>query len=89
MSYARWGEEGSDVYVIAQMDGFLTCYCENNGEDFPIFRTCEGMIAHLREHQDKGDVVPERTFKRLEAEAKDGLGSHNPLKDFLVDYRED
>lgn len=67
MSYCRNNGEDSDVYVIMTRDSsaqqnILECFC-----DLPrhIYGTRTEMIAHLREHQQRGDKVPDRAFERL------------------------
>jgi hypothetical protein len=70
MSYARWGEDGSSVYVIGTNDGerdLLVCVQCSEGSSF----SCESalqMLSHLIAHRERGDVVPERAFERLREE---------------------
>lgn len=76
MSYARWGEDGSDVYVYGASsslygaDDYLICM-HLDGEGSFTCKTPGEMIAHLREHEARGDTVPARAFERLEKEGKD------------------
>ena len=80
MSYCRNNGTDSDVYVIGTggEDGdVLQCFCGSRDQEgfyeqaFPVFATRSGMIAHLREHQEKGDRVPGYAFERLEREIQD------------------
>lgn len=82
MSYCRNNGQDSDVYVIGTRDpqekqSILQCFCGERGENgnylrpFPSFTTRSGMIAHLREHQERGDKVPDRAFQRLEQEIQE------------------
>lgn len=98
MSYARFGWDNSDVYVIGTArDGKNTVQCcachftpsrdipreeidampdgivkqmraafgfEYTGP-FPEYDTKDGILAHLREHREKGDHVPEDVFTRI------------------------
>ena len=66
MSYARFSAE-SDVYVFLHVGGALCCCGCFNGEGY--FDTTAEMVAHLREHEARGDRVPACTIKRLEADA--------------------
>lgn len=65
MSYARFGSQDSDVYVFLCVSGHLEC-CGCSLSDTWAYRSTDAMIAHLREHQRRGDVVPEHTFDGLE-----------------------
>ncbi len=71
MSYARWGEEGSAVYVFGTGHGIVCMHCKLAPfeEDYAVKSPAE-MLAHLERHRQKGDVVPERAFERLREEAK-------------------
>ncbi len=61
MSYARFKRGESDVYIIANVSGYFTCY-EN-----PIFEceTAAEMIEHILEHVARGNLVPARTLTQL------------------------
>lgn len=77
MSYCRLSPE-SDVYVYPGVDEIVCFACRLAGEQ-PHFTTVKRseMIAHLREHQDRGHKVPGKAFTRLEQELQE-LG--DPLK---------
>ena len=66
MSYARFGWEGSDVYVFLSVDGCLECCACSLNPESECFDSTDAMLAHLREHVAAGDTVPEHTFARLE-----------------------
>lgn len=74
MSYARWGEDGSQVYVYRSGDAFTCRECTLPpiiGADF-VTETREGMHAHLRQHVAAGHEVPPGAFRRLEEEMRGG-----------------
>jgi len=63
MSYARWSED-SDVYVYertVEASEWVCCGCA-------AFKTREGMIEHLREHEERGHRVPAEAIARLRRE---------------------
>jgi hypothetical protein len=76
MSYARFGADDSDVYVFpteredratgAKQRLIECCGC-TLGDDCHFARTTEDAVAHLREHQEKGDCVPEYAIATIEA----------------------
>lgn len=66
MSYARFGCDGSDVYVYASGDGVVTCCGCSLGDSWNF--ALREMVAHLREHEARGDHVPKYVFERLERE---------------------
>lgn len=66
MSYVRFGEDSSDVYVYASVDCLNCCGCRMFGSYNTTSRT--SMIKHLKDHQKLGDIVPESVFYRLEKE---------------------
>jgi hypothetical protein len=78
VAYIRWTEEGSHVYVIMAGDQLcLTCLrCslspEGNGEF--LARTTVEMIAHLEQHRDAGQIVPDVAFERLRRDAAQNAG---------------
>ena len=64
MSYVRFGQEDSDVYVYADTTGFTCAACTH----------CEGrtqLIAHLTKHIDDADNVPYGVIERLTLELKE------------------
>lgn len=73
MSYVRWGQDGSDVYVYGASgsadpaDEYLVCMHLGDEDSFTC-KTPVEMIAHLREHQARGDTVPESAIERLQEE---------------------
>ena len=74
MSYCRFSEDGSDVYVIGTGDGFQ-CYCNEPGN---FTDTEEGMIAHLSMHKRAGLLVPDRAVHRLWSEVGGPRPAVNP-----------
>jgi hypothetical protein len=66
MSFVRWGEQNSDVYVYGGADFLRCCVCgvQDDGLDFKTLSYQE-MIDHLKEHRRVGHVVPESAFKNL------------------------
>ena len=58
MSLARFGWDGSDVYVYYDVGGFINCCGCHLGEKSFHANTEKQMIDHLREHQKAGHHVP-------------------------------
>lgn len=75
MSYARFGWEGSDVYVYEHFAGFIECcgcwFQDWDGEDFPQLKTAREALEHLEKHVEAGHCVPDKTFERIRAEYPD------------------
>lgn len=83
MSYARWGCDGSSVYVFASAheDGgtqYICMQCKLAPVDVsplePLYtdhteRTPGAMLEHLARHAINGDTVPDSAFERLREEA--------------------
>ncbi|MBN8867499.1 MAG: hypothetical protein J0H98_08090 [Solirubrobacterales bacterium] len=68
MSYARFEDPGSSVYVYLDIGGYLKCCgCPILG-DFRAFSTA-AMIEHLDRHRDIGDTVPADCYSRLREDA--------------------
>jgi hypothetical protein len=70
MSYCRWGENGSDVYVFgagSDTDEYFVCMHMDDG--FFGCKTEAEMIAHLLWHREQGQTVPESAIERLKEEA--------------------
>ena len=74
MSYVRWGQDGSDVYIFDHVNYGLFC------DACPIrpHRSMAGfiagnnalMLAHIERHRDLGHHVPEYVSDRLREEAR-------------------
>jgi hypothetical protein len=75
MSYSRWGQDGSSVYVFLNTNGYLECCgCGLHADPskslderefgFYTLRTSK-MISHLHEHIKAGECVPEYCIDRL------------------------
>lgn len=87
VAYCRFSE--GDVYLYASSIlplQYECCWChlvpmveDADGDrwwDSVTLRSPADALAHLREHQKAGHVVPERAFARLEAEiAREAKGT--------------
>jgi hypothetical protein len=62
MSYIRFGEEDSSVYVYEHVNGWIDCCGCSILPDCGKFYTSEAAAAHLREHLAAGDHVPDSVF---------------------------
>lgn len=69
MSYARFGWNGSDVYVFVDVGGFLACCACSLGQ--PSHGSTADMLAHLDAHKAAGHTVPADCIEGLKAEAED------------------
>jgi hypothetical protein len=63
VSFVRFGEGGSDVYVYHDVRGYVTCcFCPANpdpeGQDDFHTTELEEMLGHLEEHRRAGQHVP-------------------------------
>lgn len=81
VSYVRWGQNDSDVYVffhVAMNDRgpFLNC-CGCGIQDTADFWTTQEMVDHLNEHVKIGDVVPSYVIPVLRAEDKANFPNGN------------
>lgn len=74
MSYARFGFEGSNVYVYSDGEQLHCCMCrmEQMADDETDFCTNSRtrMALHLSAHRAYGHTVPESAFERLRLEAQ-------------------
>lgn len=67
MSYARFGWDGSHVYVYCDVNGYLACCGCRLGDKWAFYST-DDMIAHLREHLEAGHTVPDDLIPALQAD---------------------
>lgn len=67
MSYCRWGEAGSDVYVYDTGAG-IVCACDLDLP--PLSRAA--MRDHLIDHRRHGEHVPAFALERLTFEIENG-----------------
>lgn len=94
MSYIRFGEADSSVYVYLTIDGGIEC-CGCSLSDCYEAGTAEEMADHLREHLAAGDVVPEGVIERILANPEldplkdrpDSPFSRGPYFDHLREHR--
>jgi hypothetical protein len=71
LSYCRFGEGKSSVYVIPTHDGRIECiWCSLMGGSraYGVSDPSE-MLAHLQKHRDAGETVPRHALARLQREA--------------------
>lgn len=71
MSYARFGQDKSSVYVYLSVKGHLECcgcMLDETGNASWVYPDTDSMIAHLREHIAAGDTVPDNVIPELEAD---------------------
>ena len=65
MSYIRFGENNSDVYVYLCVDGGIECCdCAMLDRCFHV-NSAEAMAQHLRDHIQHGHVVPDGVIDRI------------------------
>ena len=69
MSYCRFGPN-SDVYAYPHCGGGYVCRgcSRDEAETQKRFRTRIELFAHLLQHLESGDRVPQSAFDRLESE---------------------
>jgi|SaaInl3SG_22_DNA_1037383.scaffolds.fasta_scaffold00923_30 hypothetical protein len=68
MSYARFGWDGSDVYIFLHVGGFIQCCgCQfpNDGHGSFNAYTTQEMVDHLKKHEADEDFVPQKVYDRL------------------------
>lgn len=72
MSYARFSE--GDIYLYASVGGGIYCDgCQLRDQlESPTFATYDEAIAHVRDHQKRGHLVPARAIPDLEADRDAG-----------------
>lgn len=70
MSYVRFGEDESDVYVYLDCDGYLCCCACRLGEAWQHYST-EACLAHLDAHRAAGHCVPDHCIEGLKAHASE------------------
>ena len=74
MSYARFGWEGSDVYVYEDYAGYYTCcWCVLDVD--PKTPSAAIMVEHLREHIVYGHTVPAQTIDAILADGDVEVGT--------------
>lgn len=83
MSYCRFSGAGSEAYIYPSIAGIVCCACRllpksrKNGfwsyDDF-IAVTPAAMLAHARDHNANGVLVPDYAIERLEREAHNEEG---------------
>jgi hypothetical protein len=65
MTYARFGCEGSDVYLFDLAPGsagrFECCGCQMVGSSW-ITKSAEAFLRHMHEHREAGHTVPDSAF---------------------------
>ena len=72
MSYVRFTEAGSHVYVFLSVHGSLECCGCSLAEDgiATNVKTVGEMLAHLDAHRAAGDVVPRFVDERIRDDAE-------------------
>jgi hypothetical protein len=62
MSYVRFGENDSSVYVYEHVDGWIECCGCSLSNECGKFYKSGACVAHLRRHIEAGDHVPDYVF---------------------------
>ncbi len=83
MSYARFGSDGSDVYVYSTGYSLICCRCVLYAAPTTIeCDTHREMLSHLARHKEAGHVVPPLAIQALKHEYETGLAHFG--RDFNV-----
>ena len=85
MSYARWGWENSDVYLVGCVlrpppddTHLITCIgcllIRDDEEDWLMspsldFETKDGILNHLEDHRKAGHVIPESAIEKIKEDS--------------------
>jgi hypothetical protein len=74
VSYARFGWEGSNVYVFFNTDHMLECCgCSlRAGRERIEFATVDEMVAHLGYHEHAGHTVPASCYEGMRDDRERG-----------------
>jgi hypothetical protein len=73
MSYVRFGEEGSDVYIYMSVGGWIECCaCPLQQESFKAYNTQE-MIYHVSQHREAGHFIPYYVEEELREDDKENM----------------
>lgn len=73
MSYARFGADGSEVYVFMNCGGSLEC-CGCWLDDQWTYGSTDAMIEHLKKHEEAGHHVPSYVYDELRMDDKENFG---------------
>ena len=65
MSYARFGADGSDVYVFFNTGGYFECCACRLAKPDLMTMVAEEMAVHLQEHRKAGHCVPQSCIERI------------------------
>lgn len=72
MSYARFVE--SDIYVYLDVSGYLVCVlCTLNEANTFRANNTQMMVAHIKQHEAKGDYVPSDIYQNLWKDDKENF----------------
>ena len=77
MSYARFGWDGSDVYVFMHVGGWLECCtCILSHESWESFQAgdTKTMADHLKKHENAGHQVSRDIYDALWEDNKENFG---------------
>jgi hypothetical protein len=95
MSYARFGCEGSDVYIYLSVDGWIECCAcslqptkatDSKGiefilsESFKAYNTQE-MIYHIGQHREAGHFIPYYVEEDLKLDHEENMKYIKECKD--------
>lgn len=73
MSIARFGCDGSDVYVYQNTEGGYECcgciFLSEEIVDLATFKTAAELLGHMDLHRRAGHSVPNYVFQQLADEA--------------------
>jgi hypothetical protein len=72
MSYCRFNDVDSDVYVIEGFKGLWCVNCGYSKKGTYVTKSHKQMINHLRMHRRMGNKVPDRAMERLRRELRLG-----------------
>lgn len=76
MSYARFGVDGSHVYVYRDTDGrYLCCGCPSLDDEVFVCASASEIVEHLELDRANGHIVPQPALDRLRAEVERRSGA--------------
>jgi hypothetical protein len=71
VSYVRFAEDGSQVYVYEHVDGWIECCgCALAAGTCGKFYTRGACITHLRDHEAAGHRVPSWVYSKVSKRAQ-------------------